>query len=93
MPAYIFGKEAFLRFLEGHLDEDTVVVLSSDITEFKKEEMESYVGKKEYYLVEFGVPADILNIGEEEFDELMKYAVVFIEKDMLSEVGKKNIRE
>lgn len=92
MPAYVFSRESFMKFLESHLDEDTVVVVSSDITGFKVEKTESMVGEKEYCFTEFAVPADIFRADEDEIDELMKYAVIFIDKDMLSEAGIKAIR-
>jgi hypothetical protein len=92
MPAYVFNRESFLRFLEGQFDEDTVVIVSSDTTELKKERVESYVGEKDYFLVEFGVPADIVELNEEEFDELVKYTIIFVERDELSDAGKKALR-
>ncbi len=92
MPAYVFGKESFLKFLEGHLDEDVVIVVSSDVTDFRKEVTESLVGEKEYCFAEFAIPADIFDADKEELDELMKYAIVFVEKEMLSESGKKAVR-
>ncbi len=92
MPTYIFSRESFMRFLESHLDEDVVVVVSSDLTDFKKERTDSLVGEKDYFFMEFAVAGDILDASEDEVDELMKYAVVFVEKDLLSEVGKKAIR-
>uniref|UniRef100_A0A7C2NAK6 AF2331-like domain-containing protein n=1 Tax=Archaeoglobus fulgidus TaxID=2234 RepID=A0A7C2NAK6_ARCFL len=92
MPAYVFSKESFLRFLEGHLDDDVVIVVSSDITDFRKEKTESLIGEKDYCFAEFAIPADIFNAEEEELDELMKYAIVFVEKELLSEAGKKAVR-
>ncbi len=92
MPAYVFSRESFLKFLEGHLDEDVVVVVSSDVTDFCKKLSDSMVGEKEYCFAEFAIPADIFNADEEEIDEMMKYAIVFVEKEMLSEAGKNAIR-
>ncbi len=92
MPAYVFSRESFLKFLEGHLDEDVVIVVSSDITDFRVEKTESMVGEKEYCFTEFAIPADIFNADEDEIDELMKYAVVFVDKGMLSEAGVKVVR-
>ena len=91
MPTYVFGKESFLKFLEGHLDEETVIVVSSDITNFNKRRVESYTGEGDYYFVEFGIP-DIFELNEDEVDELMKYAIIFIDKDELNEEGKKQLR-
>jgi len=92
MPAYVFSRESFMKFLESHLYEDTVVVVSSDITGFKVERTDSMVGEKEYCFTEFAVPADIFRADEDEIDELMKYAVIFVDKDLLSEAGSKAIR-
>ncbi|WP_202319518.1 AF2331 family protein [Archaeoglobus neptunius] len=92
MPTYIFSRDAFIRFLEAHLDEDVVVVVSSDITDFKKERTDSMVGEKDYYFMEFAVAGDLFQVDEEGVDELMKYAIIFVEKELLSEVGKKAVR-
>ncbi len=92
MPTYVFTKESFLKFLESHLNDDVVVIVSSDVTDFRREKMESYVGEKEYFLIEFAVAADILKVGDDEFDELMKYTVVFADKDELSDDGRKALR-
>ena len=46
MPTYVFGKESFLKFLEGHLSDDTVIVVSSDITNFDKRRVKSYTGEE-----------------------------------------------
>ena len=93
MPTYVFTKEGFLKFLEGHLEDDVVVVVSSDVTEFRKELTDSMVGKKEYYFMEFAVSADIFEASEDDVDEMMKYTVIFVERDMLSEVGEKAMRK
>jgi len=81
-----------MRFLEGHLDEDIVVVVSSDVTEFRKERTESMVGEKDYFFVEFAVAGDVFKAKEDEVDEMMKYTIIFVEKEMLSEIGNKAVR-
>jgi len=91
MPTYVFGKESFLKFLEGHLSDDTVIVVSSDIASFDKRRVKSYTGEGDYYFVEFGIP-DIFELNEDEVDELMKYAGIFVEKDELNEEGRKQLR-
>ncbi|AIG99341.1 AF2331 family protein [Archaeoglobus fulgidus] len=92
MPTYVFSKESFLKFLEGHLEDDVVVVVSSDVTDFCKKLSESMVGEKEYCFAEFAFPADIFDADEDEIDEMMKYAIVFVEKEKLSEAGRNAIR-
>ena len=92
MPTYIFSKNSFLDFLEKYLKDDVVIVVSSDVTDLKKEKLESFVGEKDYFLTEFGIPCDILKVDEDEFDELIKYAIIFVDKEKLSEEGKKSLR-
>jgi len=92
MPTYIFSKDSFLKFLEKYLKDDIAVIVSSDVTNLKKEKIESFIGEKDYFLVEFGIPCDVLRVDEDEFDELIKYTVVFVDKDVLSETGKKSLR-
>ncbi len=92
MPTYIFSKDSFLKFLEKYLKDDIAVVVSSDVTNLKKKKIESFIGEKDYFLVEFGIPCDVLRVDEDEFDELIKYTVVFVDKDVLSETGKKSLR-
>ncbi len=94
MPTYVFEKDAFLEFIKKYLEEDTVVLVSSDVTDVKVEEMESHLGRKEYFRVEFTISADVLkNRDVDEFDEKFKYAIVFAKKDELTEEGLKALRK
>jgi len=93
MPTYLFGKDSFLEFIKKYLDEDTVVIVSSDVTDLSLEKMESHLGVKDYFKIEFVVSADVLKSkDEDEFDEKFKYAIVFVKKDELTEDGLKALR-
>ncbi len=92
MPTYVFTKEGFLKFLEGHLEDNVAIIVSSDVTELKLERLQSHVGEKDYYLTEFAVSADVFELDEDAFDELPKYAIIFADKEELSSVGREVLR-
>jgi len=54
---------------------------------FNRKRVKSYTGESDYYFFEFGVP-DIFELNEDEVDELMKYAIIFVEKDKLNKEEK-----
>ena len=93
MPTYLFSKDAFLEFINKYLEEDTVVIVSSDVTDVNLEKMESHLGVKDYFKVEFTISADVLkNKDVDEFDEKFKYAIVFVKKNELTEEALKAVR-
>jgi|Deesub1362A_J573_1020465.scaffolds.fasta_scaffold00239_50 uncharacterized protein (DUF927 family) len=92
MPTYVLSKESFLKFIEGHFDEETVVVVSSDQTAVRREKITSHLGEKEYFLTEIAIAADVFNLDDEEYDEAVKYTIVFIDRNELSEEGRNSIR-
>ena len=92
MPTYVFSKESFLKFIEGHLEDDVVVVVSSDQTGVRKETISSHLGEKDYYITEIAIASDVFNLNEEEFDEAVKYTIIFVDRDELSEEGRNSIR-
>lgn len=93
MPTYLFSKDAFLDFIKKYLEDDTVVIVSSDITDVELEKMESHLGVKDYFKVEFTISADVLKSKDiDEFDEKFKYAIVFVKKDELTDEALKAVR-
>ncbi len=93
MPTYLFSKDSFLEFIEKYLEDNTVVIVSSDITDVELEKMESHLGVKDYFKVEFVISADVLkNKDIDEFDEKFKYAIVFVKKDDLTDEALKAVR-
>ncbi len=88
MPTYVFSPESFVEFIKKHLGEDVVVVVSSDIVDVERGELESHIGKAEHYVIKFAV-SDVTN---SEPDEFPLYAIVFSPKDELKEEAKKAIR-
>ncbi len=93
MPTYLFGKDAFLEFIKKYLEDDTVVIVSSDVTDVSLEKMESHLGVKDYFKVEFTISADVLKDRDvDEFDEKFKYAIVFVKKDDLTDEALKAVR-
>jgi hypothetical protein len=93
MPTYLFGKDSFLEFVKKYLDEDTVVIVSSDVLDVSIEEMETHIGVKENYRVEFAISSDVLKERDiDEFDEKFKYAIVFVRRDDLTDSALRSIR-
>ncbi len=93
MPTYLFSKDAFLDFIKKYLEDDTVVMVSSDVTDVNLEKMESHLGVKDYFKVEFTISADVLKSKDvDEFDEKFKYAIVFVKKDELTDEALKVVR-
>ncbi len=90
MPTYVFSKEAFMRFLESHLDDETVAVVSSDEVKMRRERVKSHLGEGDYYFSEFAVSADVF---EGDFEDAVKYLVVFASLDELTEKGRNAIRK
>ena len=92
MPTYLFGEDSFLDFVKRNV-EGKVAVVSSDVVDVDIEEIETHLGVKKHFVVKFAISADIFkDVDLDEFDELLKYAVVFVERDKLSEEGKRAIR-
>ncbi len=91
MPTYVFNEKSFLEFVKKNV-EGSFAVVSSDVLDVDVEEMETHLGKKKVFVVKFAVSAGVFNLNVDEFDELIKYAVVFVSKDNLSEEGKKAVR-
>ena len=87
MPTYVFDREGFLKFLEKNLHEDTMVLVSSDVTDVDTASGDSYgLGKRDFYMVTTGVVADVFKEKDiDEFDEKPKYLVVFVSKDELTD--------
>jgi hypothetical protein len=93
MPTYLFGKDSFLEFVKKYLGDDTVVVVSSDVLDVSMEKIESHLGVKDHYKVEFAISADIFKEKDvDEFDEKIKYVMVFVKKNDLTESALKSIR-
>ncbi|AEA48126.1 AF2331 family protein [Archaeoglobus veneficus] len=86
MPTYVFDKEGFMKFLEKNLGEDTMVIVSSDVTDIDEASGNSYgLGKRDFYMVTIGVVADVFKEKDvDEFDEKPKYLVVFTSSDELT---------
>lgn len=94
MPTYIYGKEAFLKFVEKHLGEDTVILVSSDVIDLRLEKLESHVGLKEYFVVETALAADVLISKDlDKFDEKPKYMIAFLAEEELTEDARKSVRK
>lgn len=96
MPTYIFDKDAFVEFVKKHLEEDTVVVVSSDFadSEIKPIDTGTGIGLKDYFVVKNYVSADIFKEPDaEEFDCMFRYMMVFCEKDDLTDDAVKKIRK
>ena len=92
MPTYLFGENSFLDFIKKNI-EGRIAVVSSDILDVDIEEMETHLGVKKHFVVKFAISADVFkDVDLDEFDELLKYAVVFVDKEKLSEEGKKAMR-
>jgi len=92
MPTYVFEENSFLDFIKKNV-EGSVAVVSSDVVDVDIEEMETHLGVKKHFVVKFAISADVFrDLDLDEFDELLKYAVVFVEREKLSEEGKKAIR-
>ncbi len=88
MPTYVFSPESFIEFVKKHLGEDVVVVVSSDVMDVEKAELESHIGEAEHYVIKFAVS----DVTCSEPDEFPLYAIVFSPKDELKEKAKKAIR-
>ena len=85
--------ESFLDFIKKYLDEDTVVVVSSDVLDISMEKIESHLGVKDHYKVEFAISADVFKKKDiDEFDEKIKYVMIFVKKEDLTEFALKSIR-
>ncbi|WP_457550865.1 AF2331 family protein [Archaeoglobus sp.] len=49
------------------------------------EEIETHLGVKKYFVVKFAISADVFkDVDLDSFDELLNYAVVFVERDRIS---------
>ena len=93
MPTYLFSRDAFLDFIKKYLEEETIVIVSSDVTDVSLERMESHLGVKDHFKVEFTISADILKSRDvDEFDEKFKYAIIFVKKDELTDEALKAVR-
>jgi len=94
MPTYIFDKDAFLDFVKKHLDENTVVVVSSDFTDSEIEKIDSPVGKKDYFVSRTHISADIFrNPDSEDYDGMFRYMTVFCESDELTDEAFRKVRK
>ncbi len=91
MPTYVFSEGSFIDFAKRNV-EGNVAVVSSDVMDVDVEEMETHLGKKKVFVVKFAVSSEVFNLTPEEFDDLIKYAVIFVDKDDLSEEGKRALR-
>ncbi|ADB58046.1 AF2331 family protein [Archaeoglobus profundus] len=92
MPTYVFNENSFLDFIKKNV-EGKVAVVSSDVLDVDIEEMETHLGVKKHFVVKFAISADVFKeVDLDKFDEILKYCVVFVESDELSEIGKKAMR-
>jgi hypothetical protein len=94
MPNYIFEKNAFTKFIEKHLKDDTVVLVSSDFDDSEAQRIESHIGLKDYFEVKAKVLADVFKEKDAgEFDDKFKYVVVFASSEDFTEKALEKIRK
>ncbi|WP_457550553.1 AF2331 family protein [Archaeoglobus sp.] len=92
MPTYVFDENSFLDFIKKNV-KGNIAVVSSDVLDVNVEEIETHLGVKKHFVVKFAISADVFkDVDLDSFDELLNYAVVFVERDKLSEERKKAIR-
>jgi hypothetical protein len=94
MPSYIFEKNALTKFIEKHLKDDTVVVVSSDFDDSELQRIESHIGLKDYFEVKANVVADVFKEKDAgKFDDKLKYVVVFASNKDFTDEALKEIRK